>query len=80
MYVPPEHRGNGFATAVTAAISEELLGRGFRFCVLYVDLSDPVATGIYQRLGYEEISRATSIRFVPAEASGDDTTTGERQP
>ena len=49
MYTPPELRGHGYATALTAELSQRLLdGRlfegGRRFCFLYTDLANPTAT------------------------------------
>ena len=47
-----EHRGRGYATAVTGAVTEELL----RFCdqvVLNVRADNPPALAAYRRLGYE---------------------------
>ncbi|UCC26168.1 MAG: hypothetical protein JSU98_03500 [Gemmatimonadales bacterium] len=65
VYTPPELRGSGFAAAVTAGLTRNLLDRGYRFCFLYTDLSDPISNGIYLRLGYEQVSTATSILFEP---------------
>jgi ribosomal protein S18 acetylase RimI-like enzyme len=47
-----DHRGRGYATAVTGAVTEELL----RFCdqvVLNVRADNPPAVAAYRRLGYE---------------------------
>ncbi len=43
VYTPPEHRGHGYGTAVTAAVSRLLLDRGVRFCFLYTDLANPTS-------------------------------------
>ncbi len=68
VYTPPESRGAGYAGAATAALSRRLLQSGHRWCFLYTNLADPVANGIYHRLGYERVSTAASIRFDPEEA------------
>jgi predicted GNAT family acetyltransferase len=47
-----EHRGRGYATAVTGAVTSELL----RFCdqvVLNVRADNPPALAAYRRLGYQ---------------------------
>jgi predicted GNAT family acetyltransferase len=51
-----EHRGRGFATAVTSAVTAELL----RTCdevVLNVRADNPPAINAYRRLGYVEHTR-----------------------
>jgi ribosomal protein S18 acetylase RimI-like enzyme len=55
VYTPPEWRRRGYATACVAALSELLLQRGFEFCVLYTDLSNPTSNAIYTRIGYRPI-------------------------
>jgi uncharacterized protein len=56
VYTPPELRGHGYASAVTAAITQRLLDGGLRFCFLFTDLSNPTSNSIYQRIGYEPVS------------------------
>jgi predicted GNAT family acetyltransferase len=55
VYTPPEWRRRGYATACVAALSDSLLQRGFKFCVLYTDLSNPTSNAIYTRIGYRPI-------------------------
>jgi predicted GNAT family acetyltransferase len=38
-----------------AALSDLLLRRGFEFCVLYTDLSNPTSNAIYTRIGYRPV-------------------------
>ena len=68
VYTPPELRGRGYATALTAEVSHRLLdGRlfvgGRRFCFLYTDLANPTSNAIYERIGYERIAEAAEIVF-----------------
>ena len=56
VYTPPELRGRGYASALTAAITQRLLDGGLRFCFLFTDLSNPTSNNIYQRIGYEPVS------------------------
>jgi predicted GNAT family acetyltransferase len=65
VYTPPELRGQGFGTAVTAAISRRLLEAGCRFCFLYTDLANPTSNAIYTRIGYEPVCDSREIAFVP---------------
>jgi uncharacterized protein len=62
VYTPPEHRRRGYAGAVVAAASAELIGRGLR-CILYTQLANPTSNAIYRRLGYRAIQEALRYRF-----------------
>ena len=56
VYTPPELRGRGYASALTAALTQRLLDGGLRFCFLFTDLANPTSNSIYQRIGYEAVS------------------------
>ena len=55
VYTPPELRGRGFATAVTAEVTARALAAGRRFCFLFTDLANPTSNAIYQRIGYRPV-------------------------
>jgi uncharacterized protein len=68
VYTPPELRGRGYATAVTAELSQRLLdGRLFEggrsFCFLYTDLANPTSNAIYERIGYVRVAESAEIVF-----------------
>ena len=63
VYTPPEHRGRGYASACTAALSQLLLDGGRQFCFLFTDLANPTANKIYQSIGYRPVSDADVYRF-----------------
>jgi predicted GNAT family acetyltransferase len=63
VYTPPERRGRGYASALVAELSAELLSQGRRFCFLYTDLADPTANRIYERIGYERVCESAEIAF-----------------
>lgn len=63
VYTPPEKRRNGYASAITAAVSQVLLDNGRTFCCLHTDLSNPTSNKIYQAIGYEPISNQRLIEF-----------------
>jgi uncharacterized protein len=68
VYTPPELRGRGYATALTAELSRRLLdGRlfdgGRRFCFLYTDLANPTSNAIYERIGYRRVAESAEIVF-----------------
>jgi predicted GNAT family acetyltransferase len=64
VYTPPELRGRGYATAVTADLSRRLLASGRRFCFLYTDLANPTSNAIYERIGYRRVCESAEFRFV----------------
>jgi uncharacterized protein len=63
VYTPPEFRGRGYGTAVTAAASGMLLERGYRFCFLYTNLANPTSNAIYVRIGYEPVCDSREVAF-----------------
>jgi uncharacterized protein len=65
VYTPPEHRTRGYASACVAALSQLLLDRGYRFCFLYTDLTNPTSNRIYQRVGYEPVCDVAEFHFLP---------------
>jgi predicted GNAT family acetyltransferase len=68
VYTPPDLRGHGYATALTAELSQRLLDGdlfdgGRRFCFLYTDLANPTSNGIYERIGYVRAAESAEIVF-----------------
>jgi uncharacterized protein len=68
VYTPPQLRGHGYATALSAELSQRLLdGRlfegGRRFCFLYTDLANPTSNAIYERIGYRRVAESAEIVF-----------------
>jgi hypothetical protein len=64
VYTPPEHRGHGYASALVAALSQDLLDRGRTFTMLYTDLANPTSNAIYQRIGYVPVSDPLELRVL----------------
>ena len=71
VYTPPEHRGNGYASACVASLSQTLLDRGSAFCTLYADLANPTSNKIYQRVGFCPVADCAMYTFT-APGSGTD--------
>jgi predicted GNAT family acetyltransferase len=63
VYTPPELRGHGYASALTAAVTQRLLDGGLQFCFLFTDLANPTSNSIYQRIGYEPVSDVDQWSF-----------------
>lgn len=63
VYTPPEARRRGYASALTAALSQEMLDSGRSFCCLYTDLGNPTSNSIYQHIGYHPLCDVNLYRF-----------------
>jgi hypothetical protein len=53
VFTPKAFRKKGYARSLTAALSQEMLNRGFSFCTLFTDVHNPTSNKIYQEVGYE---------------------------
>jgi predicted GNAT family acetyltransferase len=56
IYTPPELRRRGYASALTAGLTQMAFERGRRFCFLFTDLANPTSNSIYQRIGYRPVA------------------------
>ncbi|MFF3950963.1 GNAT family N-acetyltransferase [Streptomyces sp. NPDC001902] len=56
VYTPPEQRGRGYASAVTAAVSQAARDAGAEHVLLFTDLANPTSNSVYQRIGYRPVS------------------------
>lgn len=65
VYTPPEYRGMGYASGCVAALSQLMLDRGAKSCMLYTDLANPTSNAVYQRIGYYPVADAESWRLLP---------------
>jgi RimJ/RimL family protein N-acetyltransferase len=52
VYTPPEHRKNGYAGAVTAAVVERIYSEGKTSACLYTDLRNPYSNRCYSKIGF----------------------------
>jgi len=52
VYTLPERRSRGYATALVAALSRELLARGKQRLYLATDVANPTSNAIYARIGF----------------------------
>lgn len=60
---PRQFRGKGYASNAVAALSQQLLNQGFRFCMLFTDLSNPTSNKIYQAVGFRPLCDVDQYRF-----------------
>ena len=64
VYTPPCHRRKGYARALVAEVSKELLARGYELTNLFTDLSNPTSNKIYQEIGYQPVCDYHQYEFV----------------
>jgi GNAT superfamily N-acetyltransferase len=63
VYTPPNKRRNGFAGALTAALSQQLLDLGAKV-ILYTDANNPTSNSVYQKIGFTKIGENEKYSFV----------------
>lgn len=61
VYTPPEHRGHGYASGITWAVTQAALADGAKHVLLHTDLSNPTSNKIYQRMGYRPVHDVTEF-------------------
>jgi uncharacterized protein len=63
VYTPPALRGRGYASALVAQVSADMLTQGRKFCFLYTDLANPTSNRLYERIGYERVCDSAELKF-----------------
>jgi len=63
VYTPNELRGKGYASLVTALVSQKIL-QDKKFTSLFTDLTNPTSNSIYQKIGYKKIGENIHFEFV----------------
>jgi ribosomal protein S18 acetylase RimI-like enzyme len=63
VYTPPQLRGRGYGSAVTAQVTKEQLDSGRDYCFLYTDLSNATSNKIYVGIGYERVCDSAEYSF-----------------
>lgn len=63
VYTPPQWRGRGYATAIVAELSRQLLSDEYRTCVLFTDTSNFTSNDIYRQIGYRPVADFVHVRF-----------------
>ncbi|HEY4022833.1 MAG TPA: GNAT family N-acetyltransferase [Pseudonocardiaceae bacterium] len=64
VYTPPDERGHGYGSAVTAGVSQWAIDQGASDVVLFTDLANPISNSIYQRIGYRPVMDTIEVSFV----------------
>ncbi|MHC9296388.1 GNAT family N-acetyltransferase [Mycobacterium sp. LTG2003] len=61
VYTPREHRGHGYAAAVTSAAARFARDRGVSDVVLFADAANAVSNRVYERIGFVPV--AENVRY-----------------
>jgi GNAT superfamily N-acetyltransferase len=62
VYTPPEHRGHGYGSAVTARAAFDILDQA-AVPVLYTDVSNPTSNKIYRAIGFRPVADRMSVMY-----------------
>lgn len=63
VYTPRALRGGGYASALVAGLTRQLLSSGRDFCFLFTDLANPTSNSIYLRVGYQPVADVEQWTF-----------------
>lgn len=67
VFTPVRLRGRGYATSLTAELSQRLLDQGRTFTFLFTDLANPVSNHVYRKIGYKPVADVNLWNFSPAD-------------
>jgi GNAT superfamily N-acetyltransferase len=67
VYTPPEWRRRGYASALVAQLSRQVLETEAGTCILFTELHNPTSNGIYRRIGYQAVAETLIYTFEDAE-------------
>lgn len=65
VYTPPEHRGHGYAAAVTAAAAQFARDRGEHDVVLFADAANALSNRVYKRVGFVPVAENVRYALTP---------------
>lgn len=63
VWTPPEHRGRGYAAAVTAFVCAGAFAAGARACTLFADAANATSNGVYERIGFRPVAETVEAEF-----------------
>jgi len=64
VYTPPAQRRRGYARALVAGVSKEMLSRGYELVNLFTNLSNSTSNKIYQEVGYKPVCDYHQYEFI----------------
>lgn len=63
VYTPPALRRRGYASALVASLSQQMLDQGCQFVSLFTNLANPTSNKIYQDIGYQPVCDFAEFHF-----------------
>jgi uncharacterized protein len=63
VYTPTSERGKGYASNLTAQITDLQLRSGRKFCCLHTDADFPTSNKIYKALGYYQVGEGSILQY-----------------
>jgi predicted GNAT family acetyltransferase len=63
VFTPPGCRRQGYGGALTASVSQHMIGRGCTACCLFTDLGNPTSNHIYREVGYQPLADFNEFWF-----------------
>ncbi|MEO1231975.1 MAG: GNAT family N-acetyltransferase [Myxococcota bacterium] len=63
VYTPPEHRKRGYASALTAAVSQAILDSGKDYACLFTNDANRTSNKIYREIGYVWMGDTVQLSF-----------------
>ncbi len=70
VYTPRTQRGHGYASWLTAEVTQLRLSQGYGRVFLYTDLANSTSNKIYQAVGYRPVGDAAQCQFRGPETEG----------
>lgn len=64
VYTPERFRKKGYATSITAKLSEYILDSGYKYCLLFADKVNEDSNKIYKNIGYQEVEEYIHIKII----------------
>ena len=69
VYTPVQHRGRGYGSAITHAVSATLRPQ-CSIVMLYTDAANATSNAVYERLGYTAVADVVEIQLAPGPGAG----------
>ena len=69
VYTPVQHRGRGYGSAITHAVSATLRPQ-CSIVMLYTDAANATSNAVYERLGYTAVADVVEIQLAPRGGTG----------
>lgn len=69
VYTPPDRRGHGYASALTAAVCADAVERGATAVTLFTDAANPTSNSLYRRIGFVQVGVGVRIGFTDVTGS-----------